>query len=152
MDEVKIVAANPPVFENIVNAFGVLPKGTIYTYGDTIYNPEGLYIRPEIMAHETIHMQQQEQAGGPDLWWGRYLREPEFRIDQEAKAYGMQYRFLCDNDKGMNDRNARYRMLFFLSNILSGPLYGRAISAIDARILITKYSGVDIKCGARPKK
>lgn len=131
----NIIIAKPPIFDSLVATFGVIPKTAVFTYGDKIYNPENLFIREDVIEHEKVHMKQ--QGDNPDLWWGRFLREPAFRIDQEARAYGRQYQFICKQHK---DRNEQTRFLFFLANILSGPLYGRAVGHAEARTLILKYS------------
>ena len=141
IDGCKISYEFPPIYNNIVRAFRVNPK-CYFTYGDTLYNPHKLPIPPEIIEHEKIHMRQQSYNDkDAALWWGRYLREPEFRIDQEAKAYGRQYKVFCELVKDGNKRN---RLLVELSQILAGPLYGLVIMPAQACKLITKYSQAGI--------
>ena len=65
----------------------------IFTYGDTIHNPFNVALDAELIRHEETHMEQQE--GHPDVakvWWDRYIQDPQFRLDQEAEAYGAQYK------------------------------------------------------------
>ena len=73
----------------------------------------------------------------PALWWGKYLRDEKFRIDQEAKGYARQYDVIC---KVMRDRNKRARYMWGLANSLSGALYGNVILHSDAMKMIKKFS------------
>lgn len=137
---VKISFEYPPIYNDICAAFKIQPKNVYFTYGDTIYNPDKLEIPPEIIEHEKVHMDQQNHNDvDAALWWGKYLREPEFRVDQEARAYGRQYEVMCGV---MKDRNYRLRFLMQLAMSLSGPLYDFAISSREAMELIKKYANV----------
>lgn len=130
----KVINEKPPVWDKVCAAFGVLPQNVFFTYGDTIYNPDGAHIPDHILAHEEVHEVQQTKEGmTPELWWGKFLRDPQFRVDQEAEAYAKQYAFICNSIK---DRNHRYRVLFDLARILSGPLYDKAITHQGAITLI----------------
>ena len=120
----KIKNEKPPIYDHILQA-GLAPSdGAIYTYGDTIYNPTGQPIPPDLVEHEERHSWQ--QADDPDSWWGRYLDDAYFRMDQEAEAYADQYNFIC---KKVLDRNQQYRILSRLSQILASPMYGSVLSA-----------------------
>ena len=67
----------PPVWDSACAAFQVNPKNTVFTYGNVIYNPSGLNISEDVIAHETVHsIQQNYNDKDAALWWGRYLREP----------------------------------------------------------------------------
>ena len=90
----KIVNEKPPIFDKIVKA-GMSPSldSTIFTYGDTIYNPSGRPIPDHLIAHEARHFKQ--QGNDPAAWWDKYLVDKEFRFEQEAEAYANQYKFLC---------------------------------------------------------
>lgn len=110
--------------------FRVDPRHTVWTYGDTLYNPGGIHVEDHLLAHEQTHTIQQEREGGPDKWWRRYLDDPTFRFEQELQAYAMQYAFYCEQ---RTDRNQRFRFLHQLAGALSGPLYQVAISRSDAQ-------------------
>lgn len=135
---IKISFEKPPVYDDICKAFNIIPRNVYYTYGDTIYNPDKLDIPPEIIAHEKVHMEQQKYNDkDAALWWGKYLREPEFRLDQEARGYGRQYEVICGIIK---DRNKRNKYLFQLAKSLSGPLYNNIISHSEAMKIIKSFS------------
>lgn len=127
----------PPNWKLINKNFETNDK-CYFTYGDTIYNPYDLPLPEEIIEHEKVHMQQHEHSRkGAKKWWKKYIEDPEFRIDQEARAYARQYDVYCKNKL---DRNHRARYLVTLTHILSGPLYGNSIDFNEAKKLITKYS------------
>jgi hypothetical protein len=75
---------------------------------------------------------------GKDAWWREFLANPRFRLEQEAEAYGAQYRFFCDK---VGDRNKRALFLHRLAATLSGPLYQVAVSTQQARAMILVLSG-----------
>ena len=103
----------PPNYEAIKAKFGVLPHA-IYTYKDTVYNVKEP-LRSPLMAHEEVHMKQQEEMGAKE-WWDEYLLNPDFRVGQEAEAYKAQYVFSC---KHIKDRNARSMLLGIMAKQLS---------------------------------
>ena len=127
----------PPIYEDIISA-GMQPhSGTIYTYGDTIYNPGRVEIPEYLMIHEEVHSKQ--QGADPDAWWGRYLIDQYFRVDQEGEAYAKQYDFMC---KKIKDRNQRNRLLIDLSKILASPVYGSCVTTSGAMEIIRKKSKI----------
>lgn len=134
----KIINENPPNLEMIIGA-GMKPTtGTIYTYGDTIYVPNGSTSLPDdLIEHERVHSIQ--QGSDPDAWWTRFINDQYFRIDQESEAYGYQYNFLC---KKFKDRNKRNLILLDLSRLLSSPIYGSVVNQSDARRLILNKSNI----------
>lgn len=118
----QIIKDYPPIYQAIIDA-GMNPhEGVIYTYGDAIYNPNGIELPDHLIKHEETHSRQ--QRSDVDAWWGRYLIDPYFRIDQEVEAYAVQYKFICQT---MKDRNQRARVLTDFARTLSGPLYGNII-------------------------
>lgn len=130
----------PPIWDDLCGAFKIRPKNVFFTYGDTLYNPDNLQVPPDIVAHEELHAEQQKHNDiDAVLWWGKYLRDPEFRLDQEARAYGKQYAKICQFVKDRNQRNGH---LMALASSLSGPLYNNLIAHSEAMKLIRDYSGV----------
>lgn len=138
----KILIEKPPIWKEANELFKLeeLNLGTIFTYGDVLYNPFNVNITLDLIAHEEKHAEQQEHndvvAG---LWWKRYLSDPLFRIEQETEAYAAQYRCIC---KAAKDRNKRARELNELGRILSGKMYGNAVTQNEAIINIRKLSRV----------
>lgn len=133
----QIKIEKPPIYDAILQ-HGMRPHhGVVYTYGDTLYNPSNAEIAQHIIEHEEVHSKQQGED--PDTWWGRYLVDQYFRINQEAEAYGHQYKFICGYQK---DRNKRVRILHDLSNHLSGPIYGDVIGYNAAMRMIKEEAGV----------
>ena len=122
----KIVAAWPP---NIKAIRKVLPvtENNIFAWGDTIYNPGGGRLSAELIAHEEVHFWQQN--GNPKSWWKKFLKSPEFRLQQELPAHRMEYREFCRRHK---DRNVRWSYLQALGRRLSHPMYGKIITAAAA--------------------
>jgi len=133
---VKILKEKPPIFDAACNTFGFNLIDKIFTYGDTIYNPSGHELPDHVIEHEKVHIKQ--QGDKPELWWGKFLRDQEFRIDQEARAYAKQYVFLCDR---FGDRNKRAKILYDFAAVLSGKLYGECIGHFEAMQEIKKFTG-----------
>lgn len=119
-----IVKAYPPNYNDICAVLPVRGKpGVIFTYGDTIYNPQGIDILPHIRAHEAVHKMQ--QGDDPAGWWERYLADPQFRFDMEWPAHVTEYRaYVTDYP----NRSARRRALATIAKRIASPLYGRVIS------------------------
>lgn len=137
----KILNEKPPewIMTGCLSQFRVNVEQTFWAYGDVIYNPGGISIREDILAHEAQHgVQQSAHPEGVDGWWRQYLSEPRFRLEQEAEAYGVQYRWFCAHYK---DRNQRNKFLLMIAKQLSGPLYQVAVSQIQARTMIEVLAG-----------
>lgn len=120
----------PPFYETLEKHFKFGPQ-TIFTYGDVIFNPSGCEITRELEIHEGTHMIQ--QGATPEVWWDRYITDPEFRLEQELAAYRNQYQAYCESDSSREGR-AKYAMK--LAWDLSGPGYGRIIQYAEAAKLI----------------
>lgn len=136
----KIINERPPIWDAVCATFNIQPKNVLFTYGDIIYNPDAVEIPDHIIVHEEVHEVQQTTNGmTPALWWGKFLRDVEFRIDQESEAYAKQYAFFCKHKK---DRNERSKFLMALAGMLSGPLYGQSIGRVEAMQLIKKRANV----------
>lgn len=138
--DVKVSTEKPPCFDNLVVWLGFIPATAIFTYGDTIYNPNNVKLSDQLIVHEQVHMKQQGfNDADAALWWGKFMRDEKFRIDQEAEAYAEQYAFLCHYIKA---KQQRFDLLMQLSRILAGPLYGHAVPYVEAMGLIRNRSGV----------
>ena len=91
----KIVHGYPPNLTAIKSVLNIDERYTLFTYGDTIYNPSGRYIPDHILVHEEIHAHQQcSFDGGAERFWSLYLTNASFRLDQESQAFRAQYAFV----------------------------------------------------------
>jgi len=156
----KIVDEKPPIYKALVDA-GMQPsEGTLYAYGDKIYNPSGGEIPPDLIVHEEKHIKQQYdlapiikhgEAGpstetpdrdleqGAEIWWKRYVEDEYFRLEQELQAYAAQFRYVC---KFQKDRNARSKILLNYAAVLSGPMYGNMVSHMGAYEMIKDKANI----------
>ena len=128
----KILYESPPNIKQIEAVFTV-NSTTVFTYGDTLYNPNRCPIDIPIMAHEMQHSLQ--QGSDPKAWWDKYLSDPQFRLSQEIIAYGAQYRTMCNYIKNRDDRALNLQRL---AETLAGGMYGAIISLADAKKAICK--------------
>lgn len=139
--EIKIKNEKPPkhIWDKAHAMFEIDDARTVYTYGDTIYNPAGVHLEQEILDHESVHVRQQEATeGGPDAWWTKYFDDMAFRFAQEAQAYARQYNTYCINNRDGNDRT---RYLYKIASILSGPMYAVDVPHAETVRLIKAYAG-----------
>lgn len=102
----------------------------VFTYGNVIYNPSGAVIGKHLLVHETIHSKQQGED--PAKWWECYLKDPQFRLEQEVEAYVSQYKFV------RLTASSKYAESFLeeIVEYLSGKMYGNIITAPKAKTLI----------------
>ena len=121
-----IVKDFPP---NIDDIRAVLPitGREIFAYGNVIYNPSGARLGPELIAHERVHFRQQGLF--PKRWWKKFLKSPEFRLEQELEAHREEYRVFCLTHR---DRNAQSGFLRLIARRLAAPMYGGLITAFEA--------------------
>lgn len=135
----KIVIEQPPNIADIRKMF-TLQKGTCFTYGDTLYNPDNGPVDKAFIKHEETHTRQQTIPGmTPEKWWKLYLRSEEFRLSQEVEAYQNQYK---EQKKHIKNKNQLDMYLRALARDLSGPMYGSIVPFMMA--LETIKSGVKI--------
>ncbi len=136
----KFTTERPPIYDEANKLFGLEEHGykAVFTYGDTCYNPSGCEIDSFLIRHEETHMEQQDANGDvAAMWWKRYIQDPEFRVDQEAEAYGAQYKLYTQQERR---RDMRAQYLWGLAKMLSGPMYGKAISHSEAMKAIRMYA------------
>lgn len=129
----NVEIAGPPMWREVIERFpAALRDGVIFAWGDTIYNPSGAELTPDLIAHERVHSIQQT-AGGPRAWWERYLVDAAFRLEREVPAYQRQYQVFCSQHR---NRSVRQRANRVMARDLSGPLYGSLIDFDTAARLI----------------
>jgi hypothetical protein len=113
-----IINERPPNFDQILTAF---PKadgeGVIFAFDGNIYSPSGKVIPPALLAHENVHLMNQEQVG-PDTWWRLYIEDSEFRYEEELEAHVAEFRA-----QRATDRNFVARLLTATALRLVAPLY-----------------------------
>ena len=126
----KIVISYPPNFNEITAVLTPNPRA-IFTYGSTIYNPGGGRVTKDLIVHEEVH--EMQQNGDPVTWWKWYLKDPQFRLQEEAHAYSRQYQYLCSQNP---NRNYQFQILQALAMILASPMYNCSISIEEAMRLI----------------
>lgn len=126
----KIVHEYPPNIEKIRAVF-TLTDNVVFTYGDTLFNPNRGEISQPLMRHEETHCKQ--QGDNPEAWWERYLGDAQWRVQQEIAAYRAQYKAA---KKLYHDRERRHAYLSRLASDLSGPIYGNVIGFTAARTAI----------------
>lgn len=129
----KILIEKPPIYNNLSAVFP-LHRGIIFAYGDTIYNPDDVRLSDDLIVHESVHIKQQGGTiEGAELWWSKYMRDENFRLEQEIEAYAHQYNFIC---RKMQDKRNRFKLLKRMAEILSGPSYGSCVSLSGALLKI----------------
>ena len=128
----KLSYDKPPIWEEANALFKLeeLNMGTIFTFGDTLYNPFQVRMTGDLFVHERTHAEQHQWDGTvAGLWWKRYLADPEFRLEQEIEAYANQYKYIAHNEKS---RDKVFENLLFFAKSLGGPMYGNIISPTEA--------------------
>ena len=108
-------------------------EGAVYTFGSTVYAPSQL--PDHLITHERRHTIQQAGFLGPERWWFRYARDPEFRLSQEAEAYGDQVMWVRDR---VNRRHA-LKHLFGVADLMASPMYGGMCDQERARASIQDW-------------
>lgn len=120
----------PPNYTDIITILPDVKNQTngVFSYYPDVYNPSGVELRVETLAHEEIHLNQQEEMG-VKIWWKRFLTEPHFRFQQELPAYRKDYQTFKKYNKG-NQQHFDY--LRYCARQLSSPMYGDIITLSEA--------------------
>lgn len=142
MKKMRIVVGYPPNFREIVSKFpAARGHGTLFAFGDVIYNPSNVTLTPADLAHEAAHGRRQLDVFGTKMlprpvgyWWDRYLADPKFRFDEEVIAHRAEWA----EAKARLTGNRLQDYLAMMANRLSGLLYGRMVSRDQAMALITE--------------
>lgn len=119
------VKGRPPNYYDVVKVFRMAHwVETVFAYDPFIYVPSGKPLPPELVAHESVHVERQRIAG-VEAWWERYLNDPLFRYHEELLAHRAEYKYLEANT---TNRRGRRSVLKHVAKRLASPLYGRLIS------------------------
>ena len=128
--EIKVLFERPPNFDIIVKCFPLATRiETVFSYGDRIYVPSGKKLPREIVAHEIIHCERQQEVG-VDHWWEQYCADQTFRLLEETLAHQKEYYELLE---AQQTRNARRWALDHVAGKLANKLYGPMISLDRAK-------------------
>lgn len=127
----------PPNWDDIVRVFPMVASPVnrvIFTWGYTIYNPFGAKIDDSLFAHEAVHSGRQRRGRTVDplWWWDRYLEDPQFRLTEEIPAHRAEWHKIVET----RGRAERRQALAQIAQRLAGPLYGRLLTANQAKELI----------------
>lgn len=128
-DKVEIVQEWPPRINEIEQRFGELPDTVIFAWGNKIMVPSGNRLDQWLIDHELVHLRQQKDIGGVDVWWDKYLVDDEFRLDQELDAHIVEYKSFC---RYVRDRNDQAKYLNWIGGRLANKMYGNIISRGEA--------------------
>jgi len=130
-----IIHARPPNFSHIALAFPFADRpGVIFSWGEDIFNPSGVEIPGELLAHERAHGQRQLAPGmNPYFWWERYIEDPKFRLEEELAGHKAEYAAFKSHE---HNARKRERMLGHIAEKFSSPLYGSMITQPHARRLL----------------
>lgn len=128
----KVIFDRPPLWAEIDAMFKVAGKNVIFSWGpNAIYNPQGVKISRELMAHEEVHGARQGKTDEEIFaWWRRYLKEPMFRFEEELPAHRAEYQAFC---KRHGSSLARMTYLGAIAKRLSSDLYGNIVTYSQAR-------------------
>lgn len=133
MTKPKVIRGFPPNYNAICRAIPFIKKQktTIFAYGDAIYTPYVVELRPDLLIHEGAHISRQTD---PAAWWDQYLSDVDFRLREEVIAYSVQYEYA----KKYYNRQTRRKLLATIAADLASPMYGSLVDKERAIKLITR--------------
>ena len=120
---IEIINDYPPNYSDIAAAFKLKGK-EIFAYDGKIYSPISTIVPVELIEHEKVHFAQQKNVGLLP-WWDKYLKEAEFRLEQELEAHLVEYKIFCRLTK---DRNIKAKYMDKMAVRLSSSIYGNMIT------------------------
>jgi len=101
----------------------------IFAYAPNIYTMGDTNLPPDLMAHESVHIERQ-QVIGVKVWWDKYLTDPQFRYDEELLAHVAEYKQLCSM---LAVAAKREKALKHVTNKLASGLYNNMVTPKMAR-------------------
>lgn len=139
MKLLNVIHNRPPNFADIDAIFNVRTKhGVLFCYGSNLFNPSGVEVPTWIMAHEIAHSERQgDTIDAIRAWWGRYLTEPKFRLDEEIIAHQAEWKAYLETRP---NRQQRRGYLVQISKRLSSDLYGKMITKERAKEIIQSHT------------
>ena len=130
-----VIRAYPPNYREIKKHFAIAGRtDCAFSWGtNRLYFIGTDPISPALMAHETAHgIRQGHEEASIRAWWERYMRDPEFRLEEEVIAHRAEYACLGETFQG----KALENHLTSIAKRLASPLYGGMVSIREAEILI----------------
>lgn len=120
----EILSEYPPNFDKISAALpGAHKEGVIFAYYPYVYKPHGdPEIRPELVAHEQVHLNRQAEGDGPEQWWDEYISNAAFRFEEEKLAHIVEAKSLVNQASDCR-RATRRRIATWIGGRLAAPLY-----------------------------
>ena len=138
---IKYSSEKPPNWVTLVKAMPIVStlwdQNLIITYGDTYHSR--IETTPDLIAHESVHVEQQRLVGGPENWWSKWLSDTNFRLMQELEAYRAQLAFLRNDLMSVPRQERKYKMgkyYKWVAETLSGEIYGGIVSYQQAMNMI----------------
>lgn len=125
----KVLIEKPPVWDAVAAQFPVVGKAVVFSYGNKVYNPQGIRVPYEILAHEAQHGDRQE-IYGVERWWKEYLHDKLFRLEEEFDAHMVEYAHL---KSWAVNRKERRGFEALVSEKLASPLYGFGLKRLTLR-------------------
>ncbi len=140
----RVVKALPPMIDEIDAAFNVRGRPILFAWGGRIFNPAGVPVPPELMAHEAVHGARQLGAAADGslqgeaacrAWWVQYIADGAFRLAEELPAHIAEFKSLCEQHRPRwtSERNMRRTFAAGVARKLAAPLYGNLISIEAAK-------------------
>ena len=132
----KEVKEYPPNIAFIRQFFPVDdPKyNPLFPWGETLYNPRGIKIPEDVLYHEEIHRQQQQNDS--EGWWQKYCLDKSFRLKEETEAYHKQWQWVRKHIGAKAGEEALEEM----ATNLSSTLYDLQLTHNQAKIKIRRYN------------
>lgn len=125
----KIITGRPPNFDVLMKAFPkAAGRDVIFAYAPDIYIPSGSELPPQLLDHESVHIERQ-LIMGVEAWWEKYLVDAEFRYEEELLAHRAEYKKLCEM---YPTRQQRKYFLRHVGKKLSAALYGKMVTERQA--------------------
>src|SRR3990167_7042089 len=114
-----------PNLQELKDIFGVTEKETIVSYGNSIYAPNK-QLTHDLLRHEMVHCERQRfNDDDAKRWWDLYMKDTQFRLQEELIAYKVQYQYCCNVYK---DRNKQAKIRYALASELSSTRYGSIVT------------------------
>ncbi len=131
----KVLVDTPPVYEAVTRRFPMVhDKAVVFSYGDKVYNPQGIAIPYEILAHEALHGERQDTYG-VERWWDEYLKDKLFRLEEEFDAHMVEWEHL---KSWATNRHERRAFEALVSKKLASPIYDFGIKRLTLREMMRR--------------